>query len=262
MGLKLSIIQSKLHWENKKSNLDLFESKIQTLTDSDLILLPETFTTGFSMNVEQLAEEMNGPTLERMKEWSSTSGASIIGSYIVKVVNRYYNRLVCMYPDGSYETYDKRHLFSLGNEHRFFKKGDSRLICEINGWKICPMICYDLRFPVWSRNGLVTEREAQYDVLIYIANWPEKRVGAWDSLLKARAIENQAYVAGANRVGPDGNGIAHSGHSMVFDPLGDQLCDLKDEESTYTVELDRDSLEKTRRTLPFLKDSDSFSIDS
>ncbi|NNC94326.1 MAG: amidohydrolase [Chitinophagales bacterium] len=260
MGLRVTIIQTELAWENTEANLDFFETKIQSVKDSDLIVLPETFTTGFSMNVQDLAEEMSGETLLRMKKWSEASGAVIVGSYIVRVVQRCYNRLIWMNPDGSYETYDKRHLFSLGNEHQHFKQGESRLICSVKGWKVCPMICYDLRFPVWSRNKLVSEREAEYDILVYIANWPYKRISAWDALLKARAIENQAYVVGVNRIGLDGNNIDHKGHSTIFDPNGEQLCDMEGRESVVTLELNGDLLEKTRRSLPFLKDSDEFKI--
>ncbi|MBA3706782.1 MAG: amidohydrolase, partial [Bacteroidetes bacterium] len=216
MDLKITIIQSNLHWENKEKNLEMFSKKIAAITDAtDLIVLPEMFTTGFSMNPKKFAEIMSGPTIEWLKQKAREKKCVITGSFIAEENGNYFNRLVWMNSDGTYNTYDKRHLFRMADEHNHYNFGKSKLVVELKGWKICPLVCYDLRFPVWSRNV-----KSEYDVLIYVANWPERRNHHWRTLLLARAIENQCYSIGVNRIGADGNSIAHSGDSTVIDPRG------------------------------------------
>jgi predicted amidohydrolase len=212
--LKLTLIQSEIHWEDTEANLAMFEEKIWQIGGStDVIVLPEMFTTGFTMAAAKLAEHMNMRTFKWMKQMADQTGALIMGSYIVTVHDRFYNRLLWMEPGGQFKTYDKRHLFRMANEHKTFAAGESLLIATWKGWRICPLICYDLRFPVWSRNRWdATQERPFYDVAVYVANWPTARVDAWDALLKARAIENLCYVVGVNRVGQDGNGIEYNGH--------------------------------------------------
>ena len=217
-NLKITLIQSNLFWEDKQKNLGHFGEKINTLeAQTDLIVLPEMFSTGFSMQPSLLAEPTDGPTIEWMKKQAKSKNAVVTGSVIIVENEKYYNRLFWVQPDGDFQTYDKRHLFTLANEHHYYAAGQSLLYTNLKGWKILPLICYDLRFPVWSRN---TE---DYDLLIYVANFPEKRAHAWKTLLQARAIENQAYTVGLNRVGYDGNDIYHSGDSCVLDYSGRTL---------------------------------------
>jgi omega-amidase len=216
--LNISMIQTALFWENPAENLKMFDEKIHSITEpADIILLPEMFTTGFSMNPKGIAETWDGRALQYMKEWAKKKNAAICGSLMFEDEGKYYNRLIWMSSDGKFHHYDKRHLFGLGVEDKTYTPGDFQLLIEYRGWKIKPLVCYDLRFPVWCRN---TEG---YDLLLFVANWPERRILAWKSLLVARAIENQCYVAGVNRVGDDGNGIYHSGDSMVIDPKGEIL---------------------------------------
>ncbi|HLP53211.1 MAG TPA: amidohydrolase [Chitinophagales bacterium] len=258
-NLRISLIQSYLHWENIPANLAMFSEKIDTLQPTDLIILPEMFSTGFSMNAQQLAEEMHGQSVQWMQKIARQKQCAVTGSLIITEEDSYYNRLVWVNPDGSVQTYDKRHLFSLSDEPKVFSPGSERLIVELKGWKICPLVCYDLRFPVWSRNGLNSETgEPQYDLLVYVANWPERRSHAWKSLLTARAIENQSYVVGVNRVGADASGINHTGDSMVIDALGKTIYHKADEEDIFTCELSYEELKKLRSQLPFLKDADAF----
>lgn len=254
--LKTALLQADLKWEDAAANRDLFEKEIQRLSgDVDLIILPEMFSTGFSMNAEALAEPTGGPTLQWMQEMAKERDAAVTGSVIVQEDGKYYNRLYFVHPDRHVEKYDKRHTFTLAGENETYASGKERLIVDFRGWKICPLVCYDLRFPVWARN---TE---DYDLLIFVANWPSVRVRAWDALLQARAIENMAYCIGVNRVGEDGNGHPYPGHSVVFDGLGQALNSPSITEAfTEEIVLDKRHLEETRGKLRFLQDRDKFEI--
>jgi predicted amidohydrolase len=212
------------------------------------------FSTGFSMEAERLAETMDGPTVQWMQDTAREHRIILTGSLIIKEGDQYYNRLVWMQPDGVYGTYDKRHLFGYAGEDGHYTPGGLKLITQVKGWRICPLVCYDLRFPVWSRYA----EGAEYDVLLYVANWPQKRSLAWKTLLPARAIENQCYVVGVNRVGVDGKGFAYSGDSGAYDPLGGMLWGHADDEAVHTVVLSAKLLEETRGHLPFLRDADRF----
>jgi omega-amidase len=262
--LKITLIQSDLHWEDTEANLAMFEEKIWQIGPStDVIVLPEMFTTGFTMNASRLAEQMNMRTFKWMKQMADQTNALILGSYIVKVHDKFYNRLLWMEPGGHFKTYDKRHLFRMSNEHKTYSSGESLLIATWKGWRICPLICYDLRFPVWSRNKYDTvTRKLSYDLAIYVANWPTTRSEAWATLLKARAIENLSYVVGVNRIGQDGNGVEHSGHSAIISPKGEAIFTNDDMESTRTIELSTNSLEAFRDRFPAYLDGDDFSLES
>lgn len=255
--LKVTIIQSHLHWENPVANRTQFSEKIKSISEeTNLIVLPEMFTTGFTMNAIPVAEDTNGPTLKWMQEMAGSQQCAIMGSVIIKDGDRYFNRLYFVHPDGQFQEYDKRHTFTLAGEHKIFASGSDRIIVEYKEWKICPLICYDLRFPVWARNT------QDYDVLIYVANWPKKRVAAWDALLKARAIENMSYCIGVNRVGLDGNGHEYTGHSAVYDVLGTHISTPKfEEEFIETLSLSREHIASNREHLQFLNDRDSFILD-
>jgi predicted amidohydrolase len=259
-NLNVSVIQATLHWEEIDANLASFEEKIwQINTPTDVIVLPEMFTTGFTMNARKLAEHMNMRTFKWMRQMADQTGALLLGSYIVTVQDRYYNRLVGMEPGGNFFTYDKRHLFRMAEEHTVYSPGEQRLVARWKGWRLCPLICYDLRFPVWSRNVLNTNTQRlNYDVLVYVANWPKARVDAWDSLLKARAIENLCYTVGVNRVGTDGNGIPYSGHSAVYSPKGESMVFLNEEEAIKSCVLQSDLLEDYRQKFPAHLDADRF----
>ncbi|MFN8287448.1 MAG: amidohydrolase [Chitinophagales bacterium] len=252
--LRITLIQTNLHWENIAANLAMFTEKLSTVGETDVIVLPEMFSTGFSMRAKELAEPMDGSAVQWMRKMAAEKNCVITGSLIIKENGLFYNRLVWMRPDGTYETYNKRHLFSLSGEERTYTQGYDKLIVELNGWRVFPLICYDLRFPVWSRN------RNDYDVLLYVANWPERRVQAWKYLLIARAIENQSYCVGLNRVGNDGNDIYHSGDSMALDPFGNVLYHKEHDEDISTIELDYEELKKTRNTFRFLNDADDFVI--
>ena len=261
--LTISIIQTNLHWENKTANLVMFEQKIKAIEAlTEIVVLPEMFSTGFSMNNELLAEDMNGETVSWMKRVAAENKIILTGSIIIKENESFYNRLIWMLPNGEYGVYDKRHLFGYGNETEYYSPGNKRLIASVKGWKINLQICYDLRFPVWARQNPIDKSEAEYDVLIYVANWPERRSHAWKTLLCARGIENQCYVVGVNRVGDDGNKIYHSGNSMVVDPAGAVLYHKADDEDTFTITLEKENLIEIRNKLPFLKDGDNFSINN
>lgn len=223
--LNVTIVQSFLHWGDKKQNLEQFEKYLASANGSHLVVLPEMFSTGFITNPAPHAEEENGPVLEWMKEQASKNSFVVTGSIIVSSDNNYYNRLYWVRPDRSYEYYDKRHLFRMAGEDEKFSYGRSKLIVTLNGWKILPLICYDLRFPVWSMNRYL-QGDYEYDLLIYVANWPQARNHVWKSLLTARAIENQVYVIGVNRIGKDNNGIEHSGDSSVIDPKGNPIIKM------------------------------------
>lgn len=256
--LKITILQSGLYWENKEKNLNMFSEKIASVSEStDLIVLPEMFTTGFSMQPARFAEAMSGETISWMREKAKEKNAVITGSFICGENSSYYNRLVWMRPDGTYSVYDKHHLFSMGDENNYYTAGTKRIIEEWKGWKICPLVCYDLRFPVWARNI----KKDPYDLLIYVANWPERRAGAWKTLLPARAVENQCYVAGLNRVGNDGNGIDHSGDSVVIDMKGERISKTAaHEERAETVLLSHAALLEFRQQFPVLNDADDFTL--
>ena len=256
--LSVALIQTDLVWEDVTANLATLEEKIAALPEAaDIIVLPEMFSTGFSMNASRLAEVMNVTTTRWLKLMAAHTHALMIGSFQVKEAGHYYNRLLCVRPDGTYDTYNKRHLFRMGAEHETFEPGTQRLIIDWKGWRICPLICYDLRFPVWSRQSA----KNPYDVLLYVANWPAARAYAWNTLLRARAIENLSYVVGVNRVGTDGNGIAHLGGSLAVDFLGEVLTDLGEAESAKIVQLIKDPQERYRTSFPALLDADPFSMD-
>jgi len=251
--LNISLIQSNLFWEDVDSNLSSFEELISKISETDIILLPEMFNTSFCPNSNHLAENMDGKTINWMKEISKEKNCSIAGTLMVSENEKVFNRLVWISASGEIHTYDKHHLFSLIKEERFISKGQGRLSIEENGWKICPLICYDLRFPVFSRNNV------DYDILIYLANWPIKRIDAWDTLLKARSIENQCYIVGVNRVGDDGNRISFNGHSKVFDSFGKELLSAtENREEVLQISLCLDDLKLKRRQMNFLQDRDNF----
>ncbi|MCF2489738.1 amidohydrolase [Dyadobacter sp. CY347] len=254
--LSVALIQTDLFWENTTANLATLEEKIATLSGpADIIVLPEMFNSGFTMNTAA-AEPMNFTTTRWMKQMAAQTKALIIGSFAVKEEGKYYNRLMCVDPDGSHVFNDKKHLFSFGNEHLTYTSGQSRLIINHKGWKICPLVCYDLRFPVWSRN-VATD---PYDILIYVANWPAKRAHAWNTLLKARAIENQSYVVGVNRVGSDANGLTYQGDSVALDYLGEPLSMLANAETEKIVSFNKADLFAYRVAFPALDDADEFQI--
>ncbi|WP_372757365.1 amidohydrolase [Mariniflexile sp.] len=254
--LKVAIIQSDLAWENPKQNRKLFSEKIKSIAKAvDIIVLPEMFATAFTMNAKAVAETMEGKTVSWMQKKALKTGAAIIGSLIILENNKYYNRLLFVEPSGSISTYDKRHTFTLAGEHKVFTAGSKKIILEYKGWKICPLVCYDLRFPVWARNV------ENYDVLIYVANWPKPRVVAWDTLLKARAIENMSYVVGVNRVGLDGLQIEYSGNSAVYDVLGNAISNIKPhKEQVEIITLERSHINYYRNKLKFLDDKDAFTL--
>lgn len=251
-SLRLTIVQPKLIWDNISGNLERLEQLLSNASATDLIILPEMFSTGFSMNTA-LAQSMDGTAVRWMKNLASQKNSAVTGSLMVEENGKFYNRLVWMRQDGSFTTYDKRHLFSLSQEPELFSCGVRQLLVEINGWKVFPIICYDLRFPVWCRNVM------GYDMLICVANWPNQRSFAWKNLLKARAIENQAYVAGVNVVG-EGNGTYYSGNSAIIDPLGHSLYENSDEEMLHQLHISYSLLNKTRLSFPFLNDMDKFEI--
>lgn len=255
-NLKISIVQTSLFWEDKAANLRMLEELILPLKEkTDVIVLPEMFTTGFTMNAKNFAESMNGPTVKWMRTMARELNTRIFGSIIIEENGHFYNRLIWVEPWDIFGTYDKRHLFRMANEHHHYTPGKSKLIESIKGWRICPLICYDLRFPVWSRN------KNDYDVLIYIANWPEKRNHAWKTLLMARAIENQCFVIGVNRVGEDGNGISYSGDSAVINPKGEIISTTKANEiNVETLDLNYNELAEYRKVFPVGLDADDFEI--
>lgn len=254
--LKITTFQAYLFWESIEKNLHNLGLKLSSIREkTNLIILPEMFNTGFSMNPEKFAEEMDGRTMKWMLEQAKQFDCVITGSLMIRENEKYFNRLVWMRPNGSYEYYDKRHLFGLGEEDKHYSAGSKKLFVELNGWKIYPVICYDLRFPVWLRNT-----DDPYDMMIVIANWPEKRSLHWRTLIPARAIENQAFVVGVNRVGHDGNEIYHSGDSMCIDPAGKVIYYKPNDEDLYTFSISKDEITQARAAFPFLKDADSFKL--
>lgn len=258
--LSVTLLQSSLYWQNISANLAMFEEKIWQIPEStDVIILPEMFNTGFTMAVNTCAEHPNGNTFRWMRQMAAQTKALVIGSIIVNDQGSFYNRLLWVEPSGDFAFYDKRHLFRMAEEHRYFSMGKEKLIRTWKGWKICPLVCYDLRFPVWSRNTF-NDGIPDYDLLIYIANWPEARVSAWNSLLTARAIENLCYVAGVNRVGVDGKNISYNGCSTAIDPKGNSIWFCKDMEAIKTVELNAADLTAFREKFPAMMDADDFEI--
>jgi len=263
-NLTVSLIQSNLHWEDKSANLQMFEEKILSLKEkTELVILPEMFNTGFSMNPVQLAEQMEGKTVQWMKRIAKQKNIILTGSLIIEENGNYFNRLVWMLPNGQYGIYDKRHRFAFAGEDQQFAAGEKRLIASVKGWRINLMVCYDLRFPVWARQQpdvSANESSLEYDLLIYVANWPERRIHAWNTLLQARAIENQCYAIGVNRVGNDGHNIYHNGNSMIIDPLGQIIYQKSEDEDVYTYTFEKQKLEEVRAKFPFWKDADEFQI--
>lgn len=254
--LKITTFQAYLFWENIDKNLQNLSLRLSGIREkTDLIVLPEMFNTGFSMNTAALAEETSGKTMKWMLQQAERFDCVVTGSLIIKEKDKYYNRLIWMRPDGSFEKYDKRHLFAMGKEDDYYTPGKDKLIVELNGWKICPVICYDLRFPVWLRN-----KSPEYDLLLIVANWPEKRSLHWRTLIPARAVENLSYVVGVNRVGHDGNEIYHSGDSMCIDPNGKTVYYKPNDEDLYTFSISLEEVIKARRLFPFLKDADNFKL--
>lgn len=254
--LKITTFQAYLFWENIDKNLQNLALRLSSIREkTDLIVLPEMFSTGFSMNTHKLAEEMNGKTMQWMHQQAKKFDCVVTGTLIIKENSNFYNRLIWMRPDGTFEQYDKRHLFSMANEDKFFTAGNKKLFVELGGFKICPVICYDLRFPVWLRN-----KAPEYDILLIVANWPERRSLHWRTLIPARAIENQAFVIAVNRVGHDGNEVYHSGDSMCIDPTGKVIYYKPNDEDLYTFSISKEDLEKSRRDFPFLNDADDFNL--
>lgn len=271
--LTVTTIQTNLHWEDKYANLQSLEKKILAIKEkTEIVVLPEMFSTGFSMQPQKLAEKMDGPTVTWMKRLAAEKKIILTGSVIIEEEGHYYNRLIWMLPNGHYGVYDKHHRFAFAGEDKQYSAGNRRLIASVKGWRINLMVCYDLRFPVWSRQtpsslaederGLDQDAGAQleYDLLIYVANWPERRCHAWKTLLPARAIENQCYVVGVNRVGKDGHDIYHSGDSMIIDPLGEVLYQETHNEDVFTITLHKQHLEEVRYKFPFWRDADAFAI--
>lgn len=253
--MKIALIQSFLSWENPKSNQNHFEVKINAITEKvDLIVLPEMFSTGFTMNPSVVAETIQGETVLWMQSLAKVKNSGITGSLIIKENDNFYNRLVFVFPSGEIQFYDKRHLFTLAGEDKVYTAGKEKLIINYLGWKICPLICYDLRFPVFSRN---TE---DYEVLIYVANWPKPRINAWDILLKARSAENMCYTIGVNRIGFDNNNLEYIGHTQAIDYLGNSILEPQEKEGVFIVELNKEKLLKSRKKFGFLNDKDSFEL--
>ena len=255
-SLTVSIVQSELHWHDARANRNHFAGVIESISgDTDLIVLPEMFTTGFTMDAETYAEPMDGESVAWMRKMASARGASICGSVIISDNGGFYNRFIHVSKGGELVSYDKRHLFRLAHEQHHFSPGVNTITFDLHGFRVCPMVCYDLRFPVWSRN------RDNYDLLLYVANWPSRRQNAWDTLLRARAIENLSFVAAVNRIGIDGNKVPYTGGSSIVDYLGADLANLGDTSGVATAVLEKDALNAFREKFAFHKDADDFSID-
>ena len=254
--LKITILQSAIIWQDNNQNLHQFSEKIKKIeSETDIIILPEMFTTGFSMEPQKNAEKMNGKTIQWMQNISKQKNCAIAGSVIIQEEDKYYNRFLFVHPSGKINQYNKRHLFTLAGEDKIYTSGSEKVIIDFKGWKICPLICYDLRFPVWARNI------ENYDILLYVANWPKPRINAWDSLLTARSIENMCYTIGVNRVGLDANNYEYPGHSAVYDVLGKKLTrENSNKETIEMITLSKSHIEINRRHLGFLNDRDSFNL--
>lgn len=256
MSLAVTLVQTTLAWEDPVANRVHFDAILGTLSDTQLVILPEMFSTGFSMNSGALAEPMTGPTVEFLKQQARHLDACICGSLIAREGDAYFNRFLLVEPGGKIHPYDKRHLFRMSAEHEHYSAGNRRSLIRLGKFSLFPQVCYDLRFPVFSRNNL------DYDLLVYVANWPAARREHWLALLRARAIENQCYVIGVNRIGSDGNGVAYSGDSLVFDWNGEVLLNLGDRDTTGQIQLDKLALDHYRARFPAWKDRDSFHIDN
>ena len=254
--LKIALIQADLVWQNAKQNRINFSEKINNITETvDLIVLPEMFTTGFSMQPQQIAEYLVGDTVKWMQKIASEKNTAICGSVIISENKNFYNRFLFVHPSGKIEYYNKRHLFTLAGEHTVYTRGEEKLLINYKGFKICPLVCYDLRFPVWARNV------ENYDVLLYVANWPKPRINAWDTLLKARAIENMCYTIGVNRVGTDANNLEYNGHTAIYNCLGEQVAETQENiEDIVIVTLEKNHIDETRTKFNFLNDKDIFEI--
>jgi omega-amidase len=253
--MKVALIQSALVWENPIANRTYFEEKINAIEEGvNLIVLPEMFTTGFTMNPAKVAEPMNGKTVFWMQALAKAKNTAIVGSVVIEENSNFYNRMLFVFPSGEIEHYNKRHLFTLAGEDKVYSRGGQKLIVDYLGWKICPLVCYDLRFPVFSRNV------ENYDLLIYVASWPKTRIKAWDTLLAARAIENMSYTIGVNRIGEDKNGYAYVGHSQAVNFLGEHMLEAQESEGVFFVELNKGEMMETRLKLDFLSDRDTFEI--
>ena len=253
--MKIALIQSDLYWEDALKNRNNFESKMNQIdSEVDLIVLPEMFSTGFTMNALAMAETINGETILWMKSVAKQRNCAVTGSLIITENNQYYNRMLFVFPSGEIHYYNKRHLFTLAGEDKTYTAGTEKIVIDYLGWKICLQVCYDLRFPVFARNV------ENYDLLLYVANWPKVRTNAWDILLKARAVENLSYVLGVNRVGLDANNYEHIGHSQVVDFLGNYILEPQETEGVFIVELDKNVMLETRKKLDFLSDKDVFQI--
>ncbi len=255
--MKITLLQDTIAWLDKTANLQRVGDRVAELAgQTDLVLLPEMFTTGFCTDSLDLAEDMQGVTMRTVAEWAAAFGFAITGSFLATENKKYYNRAFFVTPDGRVATADKRHLFSLGGEDRFLSAGNKRLVIPYKGFNICVLVCYDLRFPVWSRNVA-----SAYDLLVFVANWPSTRMKAWNVLLEARAMENQSYVCGVNRVGKGGDGLNYTGGSKVVDPQGEVILSLPDGQAgAATVELSKEALDKSRAKFPVWQDADIFSI--
>ncbi|NQV77165.1 MAG: amidohydrolase [Lutibacter sp.] len=254
--LKIVLLQVDLVWHNAELNRNQFSKKINSIKEQvDIIVLPEMFTTGFSMQPQKVFESMQGETIKWMQKIALENNTAIAGSIIILEDNKYYNRFIFVHPSGEINKYDKRHLFVLIGEDKVYTSGKEKLIVTYKGWRICPLICYDLRFPIWSRNV------EDYDVLLYVANWPKPRIAAWDALLKARSIENLCYTIGVNRVGIDGNNLEYSGHSVAYDSLGKKLTHIKTNlEDKAVITLSKKHINEVRNKLNFLNDKDVFEL--
>lgn len=253
--LNLTLIQADLHWQNPAANYALYDELIdESGGSSDLIVLPEMFTTGFTMNAADNFEDINGPSTDWLLATASRTGAAICGSLIIRDAEQFYNRLLWATPAGELHTYDKRHLFRMADEQEHYSAGNEKIIVTLGDWRICPLICYDLRFPVWSRN------QNDYDLLLYVANWPAPRRAAWETLIPARAVENLCYAVGVNRVGKDGNGVEYVGNSMVTDFLGHPTLTTDANAGAFTTTISLDKLDRYRQKFPAWKDADAFSL--
>ena len=254
--LKVTLVQTELVWEDPTANRTHFDGLLTPLVGAtDIVVLPEMFTTGFTMAGARLAEAMDGPSVDWLRSKAAHLKAHIAGSLIIGAAEKVYNRLVWATPEGAVYSYDKRHLFRMSGEHRHYDAGETLLTVPVGAWRIRPFICYDLRFPVWTRNC-----DQAYDVALFVANWPAPRAAHWAALLKARAIENQVYVAGVNRVGRDGNGHAYAGDSMVLDPQGQVVFGAQDQSVVHTVDLDQKALEEYRQAFPAWRDADAWPL--
>ncbi|MDZ4666464.1 MAG: amidohydrolase [bacterium] len=257
IDLKIALVQQEIAWENLPANLEYYAQIIHQIpTQTDIIVLPEMFSTGFSMKPEKFEEESLQTAMEYMKSWSASCGTVVCGSVMVKENNQYFNRFCWFEPNGNSAFYNKAHLFRMGEEQLHYSKGKDQVIINYKGWKIAPFICYDLRFPVWIRRT----KKYDYDLLIFVANWPERRSEHWKVLTLARAIENQSYLVAVNRIGFDGNGVNHSGNSRAINPLGQIILDAKDAVSVNIVNINYDELMQYRESFPVGLDTDNFEI--